>query len=267
EGGITILAGDFNTNLDPHRNRISRSPPSNDPTRKLFSDLTAEYIDTALATACAKPFITYHQNIRAFITPEPKAISEEEVGNIINQLPNNKSPGSDGLTYEFYKGIKEEIVPILTSLFNYQLGNGLVSRTWTKSIITLIPKKSNNLENIDNWINTICESIIGPSQQAFIKRRSIMDAALDIITTMRNQVDQSASHWLLLLDQQKAFDRISHDFILLVLERMGFDTMFINIIKNLFKLQTAHIADSNLISEPIRVERGVRQGDTLSPLL
>ncbi|CAG8824222.1 13286_t:CDS:1, partial [Gigaspora rosea] len=51
EEGITILAGDFNTNLDPYGNRISRSPPSNDPTRKLFSDLIAEYIDTALATA------------------------------------------------------------------------------------------------------------------------------------------------------------------------------------------------------------------------
>ncbi|CAG8622716.1 17513_t:CDS:2, partial [Gigaspora rosea] len=32
-------------------------------------------------------------------------------------------------------------------------------------------------------------------------------------------------------------------------------------------LQTAHIADSSLILEPIRVERGVLQGDPLSPLL
>ncbi|CAG8737587.1 13234_t:CDS:2, partial [Gigaspora rosea] len=58
EGGITILAGNFNTNLDPYGNRISQSSPSSDPTRKLLLDLTTEYIDTALAIACAKAFIT-----------------------------------------------------------------------------------------------------------------------------------------------------------------------------------------------------------------
>ncbi|CAG8828196.1 25814_t:CDS:1, partial [Gigaspora rosea] len=36
KGGITILASNFNTNLDPHGNRISQS---NDPTRKLLLDL------------------------------------------------------------------------------------------------------------------------------------------------------------------------------------------------------------------------------------
>ncbi|CAG8780867.1 16433_t:CDS:1, partial [Gigaspora rosea] len=39
------------------------------------------------------------------------------------------------------------------------------------------------------------------------------------------------------------------------------------VINALFFLQVAHIVDSGQISEPIRVERGVRQGDPLSPLL
>ncbi|CAG8762028.1 25501_t:CDS:2, partial [Gigaspora rosea] len=93
KGGITILARDFNTNLDPHGNRISRSPPLNDPTRKLFSDLTAEYIDIALATACAKPFITYHQNIRDHLlvvncisSETPKAKQGDSTKKAGNQL-------------------------------------------------------------------------------------------------------------------------------------------------------------------------------------
>ena len=118
-----------------------------------------------------------------------------------------------------------------------------------------------------NRVNVICKTTISQSQQAFIKGRSITDAALDILTVMRNQKDQTASHWLLLLDQQKAFDRINHTFILKVLEKMNFNAGFISIVKSLFNSQTANIADAGIISEPFNVERRVWQEDPLSPLL
>ena len=70
------------------------------------------------------PSITELQN-----TALMKKVSEEEVNNIINLLPNNKAPGSDGLTYEFYKGIKEKIIPILTRLFNFCLETGNIPRS------------------------------------------------------------------------------------------------------------------------------------------
>src|SRR5690349_16856676 len=94
-----------------------------------------------------------------------------------------------------------------------------------------------------------------PPQQAFIKERSITDAVLDIITIMRNQNIPSSLHWIVLLDQHKAFDRINHEFIIEVLRKMNFHTKFINVISSLFRSQTAYITDSNLISEPIRVEK------------
>jgi hypothetical protein len=78
-------------------------------------------------------------------------IKEEEISNLISSLPNNKSPGSDGLTYEFYKLSKDIIVPVLTKLYNYILSSGNIPTSWCKSIITLIPKKSDDLENINNW--------------------------------------------------------------------------------------------------------------------
>ncbi|CAG8603075.1 13816_t:CDS:1 [Ambispora leptoticha] len=48
---------------------------------------------------------------------------------------------------------------------------------------------------------------------------------------------------------------------------MNFDQKFRSVISSLFATQKAHIVDAGLISEPFRVERGVRQGDPLSPLL
>lgn len=43
-----------------------------------------------------------------------KPISPLEVQQSINQLKNNKSPGSDGLTAEFYKSFIEELTPFFT---------------------------------------------------------------------------------------------------------------------------------------------------------
>ncbi|CAG8744394.1 5155_t:CDS:2, partial [Ambispora leptoticha] len=123
---------------------------------------------------------------------------------IIRQLPNNKSPGIDGLIYEFYKLIEEYITPILEKIFNQILESGILPTLWCKNLIILISKKATDLSNLDNWwpislvanrLNKICDTLI-PSYQ-----------------------------------------------------------------------QEAHIVDSGELSSPFRVERGVRQGDLLSPLL
>src|SRR5205085_5921902 len=57
-------------------------------------------------------------------------ISLEEIRNTIRSLPNNKSPGSDGLTYEFYKLTEEVITPLLHNLFNQVLLSGLLPKSW-----------------------------------------------------------------------------------------------------------------------------------------
>ena len=126
--------------------------------------------------------------------------------------------------------------------------------SWCKSLISLIPKKELDLENVNNWrpislvnsdakifmkiianrLNQICEDLVPHQQQGFIKNRSITDTALDIITTMRNQSDSSKQNWLLFVDQQKAFDRVSYSFLELILKNINFDNDFISLIHNLF---------------------------------
>ena len=108
-----------------------------------------------------------------------------------------------------------------------------------------------------NRLNIICKEIIPSHQQRFIINRSITDAALNIITILKNQPDSSKQHWLLFVNQQKAFDRVNHNFLNIVLRKMNFDRKLMNLIANLFSNQVAYIIEDNVISESFRVERGV----------
>ena len=68
-------------------------------------------------------------------------LSLEEVLNAINSQKNNKSPGNDGITAEFYKHFSNEMAPILLEVFSCwkQIGTiGISSRT---GIISVIYKK------------------------------------------------------------------------------------------------------------------------------
>ena len=72
---------------------------------------------------------------------------------------------------------------------------------------------------------------------------------------------------MLFLDQEKAFDRMSHTFILKTLRHFGFGEEIIDWINIIYKDCTARVKINGFLTQMFSIERGVRQGCPLSNLL
>ena len=69
------------------------------------------------------------------------------------------------------------------------------------------------------------------------------------------------------IDAEKAFDKIQHPFMIKILQKMGIDRTYLNIIKAMYDKPTANIILDGEKLKAFPLRSGTRQGYPLSPLL
>ena len=205
----------------------------------------------------------------------------------LKTMENNKTPGTDGLTPEFYRYFWNLLGSIMVSSFNYAFRNGTLSISQRQGIISLIPKKKKNAEYLKNWrpvsllnvdykiatktialrLEKILPNLIHPCQSGYVKGRFIGESIRLIADTMHFTKAKNIPGVAVFLDFEKAFDSVEWNFIQKCLETFNFGLDLRQWIKVFHTDISSCVLNNGYASKHFRLERGVRQGCPLSGTL
>ena len=210
-----------------------------------------------------------------------------ECSEALKPMGNNKSPGSDGFTAEFYKFFWKNIGPFVLRSLNYGYEHGKFSQFQTQGVITCIPKENKDRRYLNNWrpisllnvdlkigsaaianrIKKVLPTIISESQKGFLKDRFIGDNIRLLYDLMHYLEENNLEGLLLLIDFEKAFDSVEWDFILKSLQSFNFGPSICRWFSTFYRDSKSCVINNGNMSNFFCLERGCRQGDPLSPYL
>ncbi|GFR94524.1 reverse transcriptase [Elysia marginata] len=215
-------------------------------------------------------------------------LSEREISSALKTMKNGSSPGPDGIPVEFYKMFWKDLKKLYIEAMKYNQTIGKLSPTQRQGTISLIHKgKELSKDTLTNWrpisltnadykyfskalalrLSAVLSNIINENQAGFIKGRKISELIREIDDIDLEKSNPQSQSYTLSIDYSKAFDTISIVTIIEALRMFNFGENLISWIKALLTERTANVKNGGSLSESFPLERGVRQGCPVSPLL
>jgi hypothetical protein len=211
----------------------------------------------------------------------------QEIEKVIKEMPSEKAPDLDGFIGSFYKKcwtiIKDDVTQAIMSFFNNHTVKLHLINT---AHITLLPKMQDAaalsdyrpISLINSFVKILTKllanrlaphlnDIVSNAQNAFIKKRCIHDNFIYAQRVIQLLHKKRKPALFIKLDISKAFDSIGWSFLLEVLENLGFSLKWRDWIVAILGSATSKILINGQPTKAIRHERGLRQGDPLSPML
>ena len=229
-----------------------------------------------------QPFSDAHNNKAS---PPPPAILSSEVRDAIKKMKRDKAPGEDNITANILKDGGEPIVETLTKFFNRCLTEGRVPSSWRNASVVILHKKGDTAD-IKNYrpisllpvmykvfSHILLRRILHTLDQHQPREQAGFRAGFSTIDHIHvvSQIQEKANEYkiplcLAYVDYEKAFDSIEFTPLFRALENQGVDPAYTNIIKDLYNGATSTLK-LHRDSDKIKLERGARQGDNISPKL
>lgn len=215
-----------------------------------------------------------------------RPIDMEEIRHVLQGVRRNKTPGSDGIGWEFYKATWSTIKDDLYTTLNEMYMEKTITSQQKQGIIVCLPKHNGaqtprdfrpiTLLNVDYKIlariivNRLCPLLaehLLTYQFCGVPGNTILDAIATVRdTTAMAEVTQTPL-CVVSLDFQEAFDRISHLYLYTNLRIYGLSEWFVDRIKTMYDNAHSLVQVNGHIAGPIPIRCSIRQECLLSVVL
>ncbi|KAJ8020919.1 SCO-spondin [Holothuria leucospilota] len=205
----------------------------------------------------------------------------------LTSMQNDKSPGTDGLSTDFYKHFWPLIGHLVVNSLNYAFDRHSLSHEQCRSIITLIRKPEKDYEHLTNYrpislLNTdykigakalanrlkdVIHLLIGENQTGFIKGKLIGENIRFVLDLIDHTKNCHMPGFLFFIDFEKAFDSVDWIFLENTLRYFNFGSNFREWVQTLYNNSAACVLNNGYSTGFFSIYRGVRQGCPLSPYL
>ena len=221
-------------------------------------------------------------------------ISALDITNALQKTKMNKSPGTDGLPFEFYVVFWDVIAPHFLDMFNHVLERESLSPSQGRAAVRLIPKSNGvcgmsgyrpiSLLNTDyklmasvlaDRLKRTLKDTVSPSQKGGVPGRLLSDNLClyrDVIHYVgdrskperhpRSRNGFGAS--IIGVDFEKAYDLVNRELLWRIMSVIGYPERFIQWLKTLYSVADMTLLNGADIAGHVTEVQSVRQGCPLS---
>ncbi len=214
--------------------------------------------------------------------------TENEILTTIQKLKNKKSPGPDGILNEMLKAGKHYLSKAILKIMQLIFDSQHFPASWNKGILVKLFKSGDNTLP-DNYRGIILSSALGKFLSMLLTNRlktfladndklsrfqcgfrddhRTSDNLYILSRVIRYYKSKHNPLYACFIDFKKAFDRVNRDALLVKLLKIGVGGKFYSLVKSMHCNNQICIRINDKITEYFEMNIGVRQGDSLSPLL
>ena len=211
-------------------------------------------------------------------------VLKPEIRASLMSMQNDKAPGCDGLTVNFYKHFWNLLENAYFEMINTAIAEKCMPLSSMKGTISLLPKGSKNPLLLKNWrpltllnndykimakllarrIQPTLDNIISNDQTGFMKGRQISTTIRKTLDIIHELETQHKNGLILNLDFVKCFDKIEINSVLGALEYFNYGPVFIQMVALLQEGFQSCVVNNGYISSWFDVTRSIHQGDPLA---
>ena len=213
----------------------------------------------------------------------------DEIERCIKKLKNSKAPGGDEILNEYLKITKDCMLPIYASLFNLILDTGHIPDQWLEGKIQPIYKNKGDSLDPNNYRPITLLSCLGKlftatlnerlsnfleendllreNQAGFRKHYSTVDHIFSLYSLIEILKNEKKKLFCCFVDFSKAFDSVWRFGLWRKLLNTSVNGKFLKVLQNMYAEVKSYVTLKGENSPFFVSNRGVRQGDNLSPVL